>query len=103
MHILTTSDVTRLTGLSRTTLWRLERQGKFPTRIRLGLNSVGWRDEEVQHWVEGDNLDAIVPRVRVPPGQPTKGYAATGKLLCSPKRTRLQGATPQCHRRNRKY
>ena len=52
MHILRTSDVTRLTGLSRTTLWRLERQGKFPTRIRLGLNSVGWRDEEVQHWVE---------------------------------------------------
>jgi predicted DNA-binding transcriptional regulator AlpA len=52
MHILRTSDVTRLTGLSRTTLWRLERQGKFPTRIRLGTNSVGWRDEEVQHWVE---------------------------------------------------
>jgi predicted DNA-binding transcriptional regulator AlpA len=52
MHILRTSDVTRLTGLSRTTLWRLERQGKFPTRVRLGLNSVGWRNEEVQHWVE---------------------------------------------------
>ena len=30
----------------------LKRQGKFPTRIRLGLNSVGWRDEEVQNWVE---------------------------------------------------
>jgi predicted DNA-binding transcriptional regulator AlpA len=52
MHILRTSDVTRLTGLSRTTLWRLERQGKFPTRIRLGVNSIGWRDEEVRHWVE---------------------------------------------------
>jgi predicted DNA-binding transcriptional regulator AlpA len=52
MHILRTSDVTRLTGLSRTTLWRLERQGKFPTRIRLGLNSVGWRDDEVRRWVE---------------------------------------------------
>jgi predicted DNA-binding transcriptional regulator AlpA len=52
MHILRTADVTRLTGLSRTTLWRLERQGKFPTRIRLGLNSVGWRDKEVQDWVE---------------------------------------------------
>jgi predicted DNA-binding transcriptional regulator AlpA len=52
MHILRTSDVTRLTGLSRTTLWRLERQGTFPRRIRLGLNSVGWREEEVQNWVE---------------------------------------------------
>src|SRR5262245_24267789 len=52
MHILRTVDVTRLTGLSRTTLWRMERQGKFPARIRLSLNSVGWRDEEVRHWVE---------------------------------------------------
>jgi predicted DNA-binding transcriptional regulator AlpA len=50
--MLRISDVTRLTGLSRTTLWRLERQGQFPTRVRLGLNSVGWRDEEVEHWVE---------------------------------------------------
>jgi prophage regulatory protein len=52
MHILRTADVARITGLSRTTIWRLERQGRFPTRIRLGVNSVGWRDEEVQHWVE---------------------------------------------------
>ena len=52
MHILRTSDVTRLTGLSRTTMWRLERAGQFPQRIRLSGNSVGWRDEEVQHWVE---------------------------------------------------
>ena len=52
MHILRTSDVISLTGLSRTKLWRLERQGKFPTRIRLGRNSVGWREEEVQNWVE---------------------------------------------------
>ena len=31
--MLRISDVTRLTGLSRTTLWRLERQGQFPTRV----------------------------------------------------------------------
>lgn len=48
MHILRTSDVIRLTGLSRTTLLRLERQGRFPTRIRLG----GWREEDVQNWVK---------------------------------------------------
>lgn len=52
MRILRIPDVTLLTGLSRTTIWRLELQGKFPQRIRLGLNSVGWRDEEVRQWVE---------------------------------------------------
>jgi predicted DNA-binding transcriptional regulator AlpA len=61
MHILRTADVTRLTGLSRTTLWRMERQGSFPTRIRLGLNSVGWRNEEVQHWIESRPRGMTLP------------------------------------------
>ena len=51
MHILRTPDVTRLTGLSRTTLWRLERRGAFPNRVRLGANSVGWLEDEVQSWI----------------------------------------------------
>ena len=52
MPILRTNEVSRITGLSRTTLWRLERKGAFPRRIRLGANSVGWRDDEVQEWID---------------------------------------------------
>jgi predicted DNA-binding transcriptional regulator AlpA len=52
MSILRTADVVRRTGLSRTTLWRLERKGSFPTRVQLGLNSVGWRVEEIDAWID---------------------------------------------------
>ncbi len=52
MAILRTNDVTQKTGLSRTTLWRLERKGDFPKRIRLGANSVGWREEEIEAWID---------------------------------------------------
>ena len=52
MRVLRVRDVIGLTGLSRTTVWRLERAGQFPQRIRLSGNIVGWRDEEVLHWVE---------------------------------------------------
>jgi prophage regulatory protein len=52
MAILRTTDVIRLTGLSRTTLWRFERSGKFPARLRLGPNSVGWLDHEVRQWIK---------------------------------------------------
>ena len=52
MLILRTNDVTQKTGLSRTTLWRLERRGEFPKRIRLGANSVGWRETEVDEWID---------------------------------------------------
>ena len=52
MSILRTSQVTALTGLSRTTLWRLEKAGAFPARVQLGANSIGWRADEVKAWIE---------------------------------------------------
>lgn len=45
-------DVKTATGLSRCTIWRLEKAGTFPQRVTLSANTVGWRAEEVQSWVE---------------------------------------------------
>ena len=33
-------------------IWRLERSGKFPQRVRLGGNRVAWLQSEVNSWVE---------------------------------------------------
>ena len=41
----------QLTGLSRSTVDRLERALDFPRRVRLGPNSDGWRLDEVQAWI----------------------------------------------------
>jgi len=49
--VLPTHDVMNITGLSRTTLWRLERAGKFPMRLRLSANRIGWRKDEVEGWI----------------------------------------------------
>lgn len=38
-------------GLSDVTIWRLEKLGKFPRRIRLGGNSVGWFLGEIDGWL----------------------------------------------------
>lgn len=38
-------------GLSDATIWRLEKAGKFPKRIKLGGNSVGWFDGEINAWL----------------------------------------------------
>ena len=51
-NILRFSAVSHKTGLSRTTIWRRERSGDFPPRIRLGGRSVGWLDSEVEAWLE---------------------------------------------------
>lgn len=38
-------------GLSDPTIWRMEKEGKFPKRIRLGGNSCGWFENEVLDWL----------------------------------------------------
>ena len=43
--------VHELTGMSRTTVWRLEVEGKFPSRRRLTGHAVGWIEEEVLEWL----------------------------------------------------
>jgi len=38
-------------GLSDPTIWRMEKLGKFPKRIQLGGNSVGWFSNEINDWL----------------------------------------------------
>ena len=45
-------EVTARTGLSRSTIYVLIRQGKFPSQIRLGPRAVGWIETEIVDWIE---------------------------------------------------
>ncbi len=50
--VLNITQVTNMVGLSRTTIWRREREGDFPKRIYLGGRRVGWDAEEVTDWLQ---------------------------------------------------
>src|SRR5687767_10834952 len=39
------------TGLSRSTIWRLEQTAAFPRHVRLSPNAVGWLEDEVAGWI----------------------------------------------------
>ena len=48
-------EVLEITGLSRTTIWRRERDGSFPAPIRLGgehTRAVGWREHDIYDWID---------------------------------------------------
>lgn len=49
--LLTFASVQERTGISRTTLWRYEKAGKFPQRIYLSERSPRWIKREVDEWV----------------------------------------------------
>jgi prophage regulatory protein len=42
----------QITGLSRTTWWRMERQGIAPKRRQLSPNSTGWFLSEITAWMQ---------------------------------------------------
>jgi prophage regulatory protein len=51
--VLRRRQLLQFIGLSNTTQWRLEKNGDFPSRIKLGRGSVGWRLDEVEEWLNG--------------------------------------------------
>lgn len=46
------SEVRKITGLSDTSIWRLERKKQFPQRRRISYSSVGWLRSEILAWIE---------------------------------------------------
>lgn len=51
IKVLKPIEVENLTSLSRTTIWRLERNGDFPPRIHLSANRVGWLESDLFDWL----------------------------------------------------
>jgi prophage regulatory protein len=49
--IIRKSAVKEQTGLSDTTIWREEKAGRFPTRVQITANSVGWFQDEISAWI----------------------------------------------------
>ncbi|WP_027715354.1 AlpA family phage regulatory protein [Desulfuromonas sp. TF] len=45
------AEVLKMTGLGYTTVYRMEKAGKFPARKQLSAGRVGWLHSEVERWV----------------------------------------------------
>lgn len=55
-RVVRMAEVLEITGLSRTTIWRRERDGSFPSPIRLGgehTRAVSWREQDIYEWIDG--------------------------------------------------
>jgi prophage regulatory protein len=51
LRIITTKELRLIVPYTPQHILRLEKAGKFPLRIRLGANRVGWRLIEVEGWL----------------------------------------------------
>lgn len=51
-RIMRKPEVIKMTGLSGTTLWRLEKEGEFPKKIQLSKRLIGWSEADIQEWID---------------------------------------------------
>ncbi|HQX90425.1 MAG TPA: AlpA family transcriptional regulator [Moraxellaceae bacterium] len=51
MKVLRLKAVIARTGLGRSTIYKLQAEGKFPQSISLGARAVGWISSEIDDWV----------------------------------------------------
>ena len=51
-RLINEKQVLALIGLSRSTLWRLEQSGQFPSRLQVSTRAVRWNLAEVLEWIE---------------------------------------------------
>jgi len=50
-RFLRLQTVLNRTGLSRTTMYRMMRDGSFPENVQLGPRCVGWRESAIESWM----------------------------------------------------
>ena len=51
MRIIRTEDLTRRLGLSRATILRNVKAGRFPAPIKISQRAIGWRIDDVEAWI----------------------------------------------------
>ena len=46
------AEIKKITSLSRSTRWRLERSGGFPKKRRISPNRIAYLESEILDWIE---------------------------------------------------
>ncbi len=65
-HLLRLPAVLHVTGLGRSTLYKMIAENKFPAPVQLAKRAVAWRHDDVRRWTS-DRLPASPRRAWVSP------------------------------------
>ncbi len=57
-RIILEKERKQMTGISRTTAWRMEQKGQFPKRRKVSDGLVGWLESELISWIENRQVAA---------------------------------------------
>jgi prophage regulatory protein len=79
MRFIRASEVVRMIGVSRTTLWRMVRAGVFPQPVRITKRNTGYVFDDVESWIRNRaqrTAPGAVPEGSLPPGLATDRFSS---------------------------
>ena len=54
LSIIRPTELANILSISKVTLWRMEKEGNFPTKIQIGTRSVGWLRKDIEKWLSSN-------------------------------------------------
>lgn len=51
MKIIRPTQLAEMHSVSTTTIWRLEKRGELPPRLKILQRAVGWRESDIEAWL----------------------------------------------------
>ena len=52
IKLIRADELAAMLSCSTTTIWRMEKRGDLPPKIRISANIVGWRLSDIEAWLD---------------------------------------------------
>ena len=79
-RILRPKEVIATIGLGRAAIYQMQREGKFPKPVKIGVRAVGWVAEDVLAWIARRANRQIAPQPTFPKSTGSRAKARSPKL-----------------------
>jgi predicted DNA-binding transcriptional regulator AlpA len=60
-RIIRPSELSEMLGVSVQTIWRMEKRGELPERVKISKRSIGWRSDEISEFVNSKKVNMAEP------------------------------------------
>lgn len=57
LKIIRPTELSELLSLSLVSIWRMEKRGELPPRIKISKRAVGWRESDIEAWLNERQQD----------------------------------------------
>jgi len=62
MKIIRNKELAEMLTISVPTLWRMEKRGELPTKIRISERISGWRESDIHEWLKKREIETLTTK-----------------------------------------